>query len=208
MAHGQEFTNLINFKEMEPALTTVHIPAQDIGRIAGEEIVKSVASDAPKITRVRCDVELVLRATTRNDGDTAHTVRLEQRDAVPFSLTAELRLPAIERLPALIRPHYQRRLNHAAGHGPTLEKFVPVFLDGDGAAAARVAQSIHECRLAHVGSSNYRDGRPRLSRDSLQLLRGVGLCLFGVLRGEDARDYARRAAPADGCIGDGCWQQP
>ncbi len=57
-----------NFKgslEMEPALTTVHIPAQDIGRIAGEEIVKSVASDAPEITRVRCDVELVLRATTR-----------------------------------------------------------------------------------------------------------------------------------------------
>lgn len=57
-----------NFKgslEMEPALTTVHIPAQDIGRIAGEEMVKSVAADAPEVTRVRCDLELVVRATTR-----------------------------------------------------------------------------------------------------------------------------------------------
>ena len=42
----------------------------------------------------------------------------------------------------------------------------------------------------------------------LQLLRGVGLCLFGVLRGEDARDDARRASvPVDGCIGARCCQQ-
>ncbi|MEM9584502.1 MAG: LacI family DNA-binding transcriptional regulator [Pseudomonadota bacterium] len=55
--------------EMEPALTTVHIPAQDIGRIAGEEIVKSVAADARDVTRVRCNVELVVRATTRAIAD-------------------------------------------------------------------------------------------------------------------------------------------
>jgi len=51
-----------NFKgslEMEPGLTTVHIPAQDIGRIAGEEIVAAVASDIREVVRVRCDVELV-----------------------------------------------------------------------------------------------------------------------------------------------------
>ena len=51
------------------------------------------------------------------------------------------------------------------------------LVDGDGAAAARVAQAIHECRLAHVGSSNNGDGRPRLPRDALEHLRGVGLCL-------------------------------
>ena len=57
-----------NFKgslEMEPGLTTVHIPAQDIGRIAGEEIVAAVASDIREVVRVRCDVELVVRGTTQ-----------------------------------------------------------------------------------------------------------------------------------------------
>ena len=57
-----------NFKgslEMEPALTTVHIPAQDIGRIAGEQIVDAVAAETPELVRVRCDVDLVVRGTTR-----------------------------------------------------------------------------------------------------------------------------------------------
>ncbi|WP_298360239.1 LacI family DNA-binding transcriptional regulator [uncultured Litoreibacter sp.] len=57
-----------NFKgslEMEPGLTTVHIPAQDIGRIAGEQIVATVAADTPELVRVRCEVDLVVRGTTR-----------------------------------------------------------------------------------------------------------------------------------------------
>lgn len=51
-------------QEMEPALTTVHIPAQDIGRMGAEQIVKAIASDAPQLTRIKCDVTLVKRATT------------------------------------------------------------------------------------------------------------------------------------------------
>ncbi len=57
-----------NFKgsmEMEPGLTTVHIPAQDIGRVAGEQIVAAVAAQTQQLARVKCDVDLVVRGTTR-----------------------------------------------------------------------------------------------------------------------------------------------
>ncbi len=51
--------------EMEPALTTVRIPARDIGRRAGEQITRAIAeAGALGIERQRCDVELLVRQTT------------------------------------------------------------------------------------------------------------------------------------------------
>lgn len=52
-------------QEMEPALTTVHIPAQNIGRLAAEEIMSDIAAENRVVTRIKCDVTLIKRATTR-----------------------------------------------------------------------------------------------------------------------------------------------
>ncbi|SPJ28966.1 LacI family DNA-binding transcriptional regulator [Falsiruegeria mediterranea] len=52
-------------EEMEPALTTIRIPAQTIGRLAGEEITRAIADQTTPPTQVQCDVKLVSRATTR-----------------------------------------------------------------------------------------------------------------------------------------------
>lgn len=51
--------------EMEPALTTVHIPARDIGRRAGEQITGAIAdAQAAGIERQKCEVDLLIRQTT------------------------------------------------------------------------------------------------------------------------------------------------
>ena len=51
--------------DMFPALTTVHIPAQEIGSQAGRHLVQSVGDfDAERIVRIKVDVALTRRATT------------------------------------------------------------------------------------------------------------------------------------------------
>jgi LacI family transcriptional regulator len=46
---------------MNPALTTVHVPAQDFGRIAGEMLVKLVHGERPQPARVTLPTELIVR---------------------------------------------------------------------------------------------------------------------------------------------------
>ncbi|GHF39704.1 LacI family DNA-binding transcriptional regulator [Seohaeicola zhoushanensis] len=51
--------------DMEPALTTVRIPARRIGTAAGRRLVKAITDADPDfILRERLDVELMMRATT------------------------------------------------------------------------------------------------------------------------------------------------
>lgn len=51
--------------DMEPALTTVRIPAREIGTVAARHIVETIASkDDAGIVRQRLDVDLIMRATT------------------------------------------------------------------------------------------------------------------------------------------------
>ncbi|MBT3141304.1 transcriptional regulator [Phaeobacter gallaeciensis] len=50
--------------EMEPALTTIRIPAQSIGRLAGEEICAAISEDEPALVRHRCELKVLIRATT------------------------------------------------------------------------------------------------------------------------------------------------
>ncbi len=50
--------------DIEPALTTISIPADRIGALAGQQMVESIASGAGPIERVRCDVACVIRDTT------------------------------------------------------------------------------------------------------------------------------------------------
>jgi len=50
--------------EMEPALTTIRIPADVIGRRAGAHLVDMIASPAVKILRDECAVTPIIRATT------------------------------------------------------------------------------------------------------------------------------------------------
>lgn len=51
--------------QLEPALTTVRIPARKIGRRAGTRIVAAISEkDAAKPRNERLDVELIMRATT------------------------------------------------------------------------------------------------------------------------------------------------
>ena len=50
---------------MEPSLTTVRIPARKIGSLAGRHIVEAIsAQDETAILRERCDLDLMMRATT------------------------------------------------------------------------------------------------------------------------------------------------
>lgn len=50
--------------EIEPALTTIRIPAKSIGGIAGRQIVQSVAGETEGMVRERCDLRLLVRETT------------------------------------------------------------------------------------------------------------------------------------------------
>ncbi|MFC3289660.1 LacI family DNA-binding transcriptional regulator [Paracoccus aerius] len=51
--------------QMEPALTTVRIPAQQIGTAAGEEIVTAVSRcDPDRMIRRRVELELIMRTST------------------------------------------------------------------------------------------------------------------------------------------------
>lgn len=51
--------------EMEPALSTIRIPAKSIGRLAGKRIVEEVTGEARQVVRQRCELRLMVRSTTR-----------------------------------------------------------------------------------------------------------------------------------------------
>ena len=51
-------------EDLEPALTTISIPAQDIGKIAGENFTRMITTNDETIFRYRCDLNCVKRATT------------------------------------------------------------------------------------------------------------------------------------------------
>ncbi|EBA04950.1 MAG: LacI family DNA-binding transcriptional regulator [Paracoccaceae bacterium] len=50
--------------EIEPALSTIRIPAKNIGRISGELIVDLVASGSTTPERILCDVKQIIRNST------------------------------------------------------------------------------------------------------------------------------------------------
>jgi len=50
--------------EMEPALTTIRIPADVIGRRAGDHLVEMIAQPSVEILRDECAVTPIIRATT------------------------------------------------------------------------------------------------------------------------------------------------
>ena len=56
-----------NFKgseDLEPALTTISIPAQDIGTLAGQNFTRMITSGETEILRLKCDLACVVRNTT------------------------------------------------------------------------------------------------------------------------------------------------
>ena len=50
--------------DIEPGLTTIAIPASDIGTLAGERFVDYITSDQREMFRVSCPPQLVIRGTT------------------------------------------------------------------------------------------------------------------------------------------------
>ncbi len=50
-------------REMEPALTTVRLPARRIGLMAGERLAHSIIHAERDVTRICCDIELLVRDT-------------------------------------------------------------------------------------------------------------------------------------------------
>jgi len=54
-------------KEMEPGLTTVRLPARNIGRLAGEHLSRSIVGELSGLRRVTCDIELIIRDTCRRN---------------------------------------------------------------------------------------------------------------------------------------------
>ena len=50
-------------KEMEPALTTVRLPAKSIGQIAGEQLATSIVQDDATIRRTNCEITLLDRVS-------------------------------------------------------------------------------------------------------------------------------------------------
>lgn len=52
-------------KEMEPALTTISLPARTIGQIAGEELAQSIVQDDRRIRHIECAISLAQRDTCK-----------------------------------------------------------------------------------------------------------------------------------------------
>jgi LacI family transcriptional regulator len=50
--------------DVEPGLTTIRIPAETIGNLAGEMFTGYITSDNPEHFRICCELELVVRGTT------------------------------------------------------------------------------------------------------------------------------------------------
>lgn len=51
-------------EDLEPALTTIAIPAQDIGTIAGRNFTRMITEGSSEILRLKCDLTCVTRSTT------------------------------------------------------------------------------------------------------------------------------------------------
>ncbi|WP_227268565.1 LacI family DNA-binding transcriptional regulator [Roseobacter weihaiensis] len=52
-------------KEMEPALTTIRLPARAIGQIAGDRLARSIIADDRSLHRTSCEIMLAARDTCR-----------------------------------------------------------------------------------------------------------------------------------------------
>ena len=50
-------------REMEPGLSTVHLPARRIGELAGQEFARAIVNTDPRIFRFDCPIELAIRQT-------------------------------------------------------------------------------------------------------------------------------------------------
>jgi LacI family transcriptional regulator len=50
-------------KEMEPALTTIRLPARSIGQIAGDQLAQSIIHDDRSVKRTNCAITLLQRGT-------------------------------------------------------------------------------------------------------------------------------------------------
>lgn len=55
--------------EVEPGLTTVRLPAREIGRLAGNHLSRSITGDLTKEQRVGCEIALVERGTCKPHSD-------------------------------------------------------------------------------------------------------------------------------------------
>ncbi|WP_306116875.1 MULTISPECIES: LacI family DNA-binding transcriptional regulator [unclassified Roseovarius] len=51
-------------EDLEPGLTTIRIPAHDIGTIAGENFTQMITSGGAETLRLKCDLACVIRGTT------------------------------------------------------------------------------------------------------------------------------------------------
>lgn len=51
--------------EMEPGLTTIRVPARDIGEIEGERFAALITGATKEHFRINCPLECILRGTTR-----------------------------------------------------------------------------------------------------------------------------------------------
>jgi LacI family transcriptional regulator len=51
--------------EVEPGLTTVRLPAREIGRLAGQHLSRSIVGNLTKEQRVGCDIALIERGTCK-----------------------------------------------------------------------------------------------------------------------------------------------
>lgn len=57
-------------KEMEPGLTTVRLPARNIGHLAGKHLSQSIIGEQSGQQRITCDIELIIRGTCKlNDAE-------------------------------------------------------------------------------------------------------------------------------------------
>lgn len=52
-------------KEMEPALSTIRLPAREIGQIAGDQLAQSIVANDRTVRRTNCDISLLDRDTCR-----------------------------------------------------------------------------------------------------------------------------------------------
>ena len=51
-------------EDLEPGLTTINIPAHDIGTIAGENFTRMITTNDTEIHRFKCELSCVIRNTT------------------------------------------------------------------------------------------------------------------------------------------------
>ena len=50
----------------DPPLSTIHLPAFELGKVAGEQLIKMISNDRSEPSRVLLETELILRESTTN----------------------------------------------------------------------------------------------------------------------------------------------